>query len=401
MSSRVRWLILACAVVGLGFAGTAAWVHYRLLTDPTYVSPCDVNATFNCSEAYLSRYGSVAGIPVALGGVFWFGVVALIAAFARTSDAGKTPSVAAGYIFGASLIGLVSIAYFAYASFFILHRECLLCMGTYASVIAIFGLSLLSNHVGLGTLAGRVVGDLAALGNRTATLTAAALLVGGVVFAATRYPKEAGAGAAAATSTTPAPADARAAFAAAWAKQPRRDLGIPADGAKVVVVKFNDYECPTCRVAETYYGPVIAKFNEEHPGAVKYVMKDWPWNSACNVGVRTTFIGHEAACAAVAAARMARDRGKFDEMEAWLFANQGTTPEKVKDAAANILGVTDFDREYAQKLPEIRQDVADGMALQIHATPTFFINGIELPSDRLVTPEYFELAIELELQRAE
>ena len=102
MSSRVRWLILACAVVGLGFAGAAAWVHYRLLTDPTYVSPCDVNATFSCSEAYLSRYGSVAGIPVALGGVLWFGVVALLAAFARTSDEGHAPSVAAGYIFGAS-----------------------------------------------------------------------------------------------------------------------------------------------------------------------------------------------------------------------------------------------------------------------------------------------------------
>jgi protein-disulfide isomerase len=204
-----------------------------------------------------------------------------------------------------------------------------------------------------------------------------------------------------APASNAAPADARAAFAAAWAKQPRRDLGIPADGAKVVIVKFNDYECPTCRVAETYYGPVLEKFNREHPGAVKYVMKDWPWNSACNVGVRTTFIGHEAACAAVAAARMARDRGKFTEMETWLFANQGTTPEKVKEAAATILGVTDFDREYAQKLPEIRQDVADGMALQIHATPTFFINGIELPADRLVAPEYFELAIELELQRAE
>ncbi|HVT46861.1 MAG TPA: vitamin K epoxide reductase family protein [Vicinamibacterales bacterium] len=398
MSSRVRWLILACAVVGLGFAGAAAWVHYRLLTDPTYVSPCDVNATFSCSEAYLSRYGSVAGIPVALGGVLWFGVVALLAAFARTSDEGHAPSVAAGYIFGASLVGLVSIAYFAYASFAILHHACLLCMGTYVSVLAIFGLTFLTNRVGLGTLAGRVFGDLAALGNRTATLVAAVVLVGGVAFAATRYPKEAGA--AAATSTTTAPADARAAFAEAWAKQPRRDLGVPADGAKVVIVKFNDFECPTCRVAETYYGPIIAKFNETHPGAVKYVMKDWPWNSACNVGVRTTFIGHEAACAAVAAARMARDRGKFDAMEAWLFANQGTTPEKVKDAAATILGVTDFDREYAEKLPQIRQDVADGMALQIHATPTFFINGVELPSDRLVAPEYFELAIELELQRA-
>ena len=101
-----------------------------------------------------------------------------------------------------------------------------------------------------------------------------------------------------------------------------------------------------------------------------------------------------------APARVARDQGKYDEMKTWLFAHQGVTPEAVRAQATQMLGIQDFDREYAEKLPQIRQDVADGMALQIHATPTFFINGVELPSDRLVAPEYFELAIELELQRA-
>ena len=61
MTPRTRWSILAFALVGLAFASASAWVHYRLLTDPTYVSPCDINAPFNCSQVYLSRFGSVRG----------------------------------------------------------------------------------------------------------------------------------------------------------------------------------------------------------------------------------------------------------------------------------------------------------------------------------------------------
>ena len=54
---------------------------YRLLTEPNYVSPCDISARFNCSELYLSQYGSVRGVPVALGGILWFAAVALLALF--------------------------------------------------------------------------------------------------------------------------------------------------------------------------------------------------------------------------------------------------------------------------------------------------------------------------------
>ena len=90
--------------------------------------------------------------------------------------------------------------------------------------------------------------------------------------------------------------------------------------------------------------------------------------------------------------------GKYDEMVAWLYANQGTTPAAVRDAAVRILGVKDFDKEYALKLPEIRRDIADGGVLRINSTPTFFINGVRIP-DGVIPPDYFELAINLELKR--
>jgi len=132
---------------------------------------------------------------------------------------------------------------------------------------------------------------------------------------------------------------------------------------------------------------------------VKYLVKDWPWNSGCNFNTASTISGHEAACNAAAAARMAQDRGKYDEMVTWLYANQGTTAAAVRAAAEKILGVKDFDAEYARKLPEIRRDVADGGVLRITSTPTFFINGVRLP-EGTIPAAYFELAISLELKRA-
>ena len=51
MSAKSRWIILSLAVIGLAFASYSAFVHYKLLTDATYQSPCDINATFSCSQA--------------------------------------------------------------------------------------------------------------------------------------------------------------------------------------------------------------------------------------------------------------------------------------------------------------------------------------------------------------
>jgi protein-disulfide isomerase len=191
-------------------------------------------------------------------------------------------------------------------------------------------------------------------------------------------------------------------FAAQWARMPRIDLGVPANGAKVVVVKFNDFQCPPCGQTYGWYKPVLAKFEQTNPGAVRVVLKDWPWNAKCNIGA-TGGPTHPGACEAAAAYRMARDQGpaKELEMEEWLYGNQATlAPDTVKAAADRILGIKDFDRQYLVKLEDIKKDVADGMALHINGTPTLFINGVRVVSQGLMPAAYLELAIQLELNRA-
>ena len=394
-------------VLGLAFSGASAWVHYQLITDPGYSSFCDVNATFNCSQVYLSQYGSFQGISTALLGLVWFGLTVLLAGFGGASTpAAKGPAVASpagAYLFAWSTIGLAVILYLAYASFFILKTACLLCMGTYVSVIAIFVVSGTFSTVPMSELPRRLVGDLKGLAQNSTMLTVAVIFMAAVGSALAFFPDEAGARATAAAAqsnqaATP-PADQQQAWLAEWDKATREETGVPADGAKVVIVKFNDFQCPGCREGWVLYKPLIDEYAKTNPGAVKYVIKDYPLEGECNFA--TPNMNHFTSCESSAAVRMARAVGKADEMEAWLFTNQTRLAggvDVVTEGLKEVAGVTDFAAQFPKMLEGIRQDVSDGAALRIGGTPTYFINGVRLT--RNVPTSFFKLAIEHELKKA-
>jgi protein-disulfide isomerase len=213
---------------------------------------------------------------------------------------------------------------------------------------------------------------------------------------AVAFPREAAAGGG--QQPLPPITDAqRARFEQWFAAEPHVNLPVDPDGAKVLIVKFTDYQCPAC--AKTYldYKPILAKYAETRPGEVKFVELDFPLNSACNAGVR--YAMHPAACEAAVAVRLAREHGKADEMETWLAENHVTlTPESVKDAARTIAGVTDFDARYPSVIEAVKTDAALGVLNNVQQTPTFVINGTMMPP---VPPQYFDMAITLELAKAE
>jgi uncharacterized membrane protein/protein-disulfide isomerase len=406
MAPRTRWLIVAFSLIGLAFAGAAAYVHYRLLTEPAYVSPCDINARFNCSEVYLSRFGSIGGVPVALGGILWFAAVALLAMFSTPADKPAEDATGA-YIFALATVGLAAVLYFAWASFFVLKTGCILCMGTYASVIAIFIVSGTAACMKMSSLPGRLARDLRALITEPLRLVATLLFVAAAVSMVGCFPKE-GKSAAASTvspaASTPADAasavNAQKSFDDLWAAQPRVDLGIPADGAQVVVVKFNDWQCPSCKASYYAYKPILDKYLKESPGTVKYITKDYPLSVKCNFNIGGE--NHSAACEAAAAVRIARRLGKEDEMVTWLFSNQATLmPNTVTAEVKKLLGV-DLAKEYPALLPDIKRDAADGGALKVEYTPTYYVNGVkaQLPDGGWLQPQYFDYAIQYELKRA-
>lgn len=392
------------ALAGLGFSAWSTSVHYRILHDPLYSSVCDVNALFSCTEAYTSRFGAVAGVPVALIGVLYFVFVLLLIGVCQKSASARQNLP--NYVFAVATLGLAGVLYLAYASFFVLKAVCLLCVGTYAAIIALFLLAGAAAKDPMRTLPRRASRDFrrlmqtpAALATAVAfvALAAASVLLfpGGDLPLAASAPATPGG---AATQTTaapqPLPPDAQRQLEDFLAAQPRvANVGAGGSGAAVVIVKFNDYMCPPCGQTFREYKPVLARLQKNHPGKIAFITKDFPLDPECNA----LGGGHLASCEAAAAVRLAREGGRADQMENWLFANQATlTPESVKQAASTVGGVADFDAAYAKTLDLVRADIGHGIQVGVSGTPTFFMNGIRLPNLR---GEFFEAAVEWELRR--
>lgn len=392
------------ALLGLATSMASTWVHYRILNDPTYESVCDVNATFSCTEAYTSRFGAFAGVPVALFGVLFFVfVLGMIALSVRSQSLRANVP---GYIFVLSTVGLAAVLYLAYASYFILNVVCMLCVGTYVAIIGLFIVSGLSTRYPMTHLPGRAAKDLGVLMRTPTAVAAAVLFLAGSAAAIALFPEQRVAAAAndggetapAAPQSTPIPTASASQLQQLeqfLAQQPRIPVMVPSDGAAVVIVKFNDYQCPACGQTYRDSKPVIAKWTAQAPGKVKFITKDYPLERECNQFVSQDL--HPGACEAAVAVRLARENGRGEQMEEWLFANQpALTPQSVKNAALTVGQVKDFDGRYAATLELVKADIAQGAQLKITGTPSFFMNGMRLPGLRA---EFFDAAIAWELRR--
>ncbi len=258
MTRLSRTLLMAFAALGLGAASTSSYVHYRLLTDPGYSSFCDVNATVNCTQAYLSSYGSFLGVPVALFGVFFFTLVLLLAGVGGRSSSPARDAMPA-YIFAVSTVGLAFILYLGWASYVQLKTFCMLCTLTYVSVIAIFIVSGGATPFPMTTLPRRLPRDVRALASSPIALVLALLFVGGAGTLIASFPGETVRQAA--PPLTPLTDQQRADIAKWWDLQPKLDTPIPMDGAKVMVAIFSDFQCPHCRAAHESYKSLIAKYS--------------------------------------------------------------------------------------------------------------------------------------------
>lgn len=378
MSSKSRTLLLAFALLGLGASTISSYVHYQLLTDPSYTSFCDVNASVSCTQAYLSRYGSFMGVPVAIAGVIFFAVAAVLAGVAGSATS-RARENAAGYIFLLSTIGLAFALYLAWASYVVLGVFCILCAVTYVSVIGLFVVSGGATTFPMTTLPGRAARDL-----QTVTSTPAALVLllvlgaGGAVLIAA-FPSEKSAAAAqeqAFANYQPLTPEQRKQVEDWWAVQPVVELPIPAaDGTRVLIVKFSDYQCPACRTAFEALKPVLAKYEGQ---GVQFIKKHYPLEGECNPNAAG--MNHYGSCEAAAAYEMAKSTPNLARLDEWFFDNQQTlSRDVVREAAKEQAGIQDFDARYEAALQTVRTDASLGKLVQVGSTPTIFINGRRIP----------------------
>ena len=423
MTRRTAIGLLVFCVLGLVVSGLSAYVHYRLLTEPGYTSFCSVNATWNCETVYESRFGAFRGVPVAVAGLIWFVGATMLVARRRGGEvarrAGQMAAKAAKAGRKSAVPRCRSVCRLRAAlplrlvrrrpgvrdvlrvrSFVVLKTVCALCLLTYVSVIGIFILSGSGTDLSMRLLPGRALRDLRALMTSPAALVAVLLFAAFAASAVAFFPRQPEAREEGMGQVAPAPlalnAAQQAEFEKYYVSQPRVPLPVANEGAKVVVVKFNDYMCPPCKQTFLEYKPVLARWQASRPGLVKLVVKDYPLDPACNAN--TPQGQHLGSCEAAVAVRLAREHGRAEAMEEWLFQNQANMSRATARQGARDIGrVTNFEERFPSVVELVKGDIALGAQLRVTGTPTFFVNGVKLPGLR---PEFFNAAIEYELKQA-
>ena len=137
------------------------------------------------------------------------------------------------------------------------------------------------------------------------------------------------------------------------------------DHARVTVIEYGDFECPSCKVASTT--PTLLM--ERYPNKVRFIYRHFPIVEA-----------HPHAQLAAEAAEAAAAQGSFWPMYHRLFDSQQHLKDKDLQRYAQDLGL-DMARYIAEMddhiyLQKVREQADGGRRSHIRATPTFFINGV-------------------------
>jgi len=136
--------------------------------------------------------------------------------------------------------------------------------------------------------------------------------------------------------------------------------------AAVTIVEFTDFQCPACAAMH----PVLEEVLKSYGNKVRFVVRDFP------------LLQHTNARKAAEAANAANAQGKFFEYIAVLFKNQNAldVPSLKKYASDLGLDRARFDAALDRGVyaAEVQKDVTDGEMYGVSATPTIFINGVQL-----------------------
>lgn len=134
--------------------------------------------------------------------------------------------------------------------------------------------------------------------------------------------------------------------------------------APVTVVMFCDFQCPKC--AET--APIVDQLWTVYPSDMRVVYRHFPVEKS-----------HADAGRAAEASMCALEQGRFWDMYHSMLANQTELDLSglTRQAAALGLDSGTFSTclQSGRHRADWRRDQADGAALGVSGTPTFFVNG--------------------------
>jgi len=142
----------------------------------------------------------------------------------------------------------------------------------------------------------------------------------------------------------------------------------------VQLVEFGDYQCPACGAAY----PNVQKIMKEYDGKVTLIWRNYPLETI-----------HKNALVSARYAQASAQQNKFWEMHDKLYETQKEWSELADPTGKFVEYATDLGMD-AAKLKNaakdgavnaiINQDKADGDAVGVQGTPTFFVNGKQVAS---------------------
>jgi formate-nitrite transporter family protein len=135
-------------------------------------------------------------------------------------------------------------------------------------------------------------------------------------------------------------------------------------GARVTLVEYGDFECPSCGDAYQVLHQVKRAFGPN----LRFVFRHFPLRAS-----------HPHALAAAKAVEAADAQGKFWPMYDRLFQHQTelTDSDLLRHARKLGLDLERFRRDMASRTAEvrIREDLASGARSGVNGTPSLFIHG--------------------------
>ena len=160
--------------------------------------------------------------------------------------------------------------------------------------------------------------------------------------------------------------------------------------APVTIIEYSDFQCPACRSAAF----VVDEILEKYGNSVYLIYRPFPLG------------GHKHAMSAALGAECARGQGKFWEYHDKLFENQSLWGDN--DLKIDLSSPSNTFTSYAMELnldvdtfnqcmknpataKRINAAKAEGVALQVRRTPTFFLNGVRVVGGRSLKARYKEI----------
>jgi protein-disulfide isomerase/uncharacterized membrane protein/rhodanese-related sulfurtransferase len=333
-------LLLILSLAGLFDALYLWWVY----TSPSRPMVC---LGTGCDLVRASRYAHLWGQPLPVYGAAMYLVLAVAILAQGWTDSQEGERLAQSTVVVISAGGFAFSLYLTAVEAFVVHAYCLWCVGSAIIVTVVFVFSLVDLRRGPGTE------PPAARSTLCKRLIVALVVVAGIEGVAFRWLAQ----------RPELPPMATVSAQTLNERLVRPDSHATGNlSSPVTVVEFGDFECPGCAQAQ----PIVQQMLGQYGDRIRFVFRQFPLTRV-----------HPYAEKAAEASECAAEQGKFWEAERRFYEGQSDLSEAALERYAGEIGL-DVPRfkeclESGREAERVERDVADGHAVGVRATPTFFI----------------------------